>query len=82
MNFFEALEALENGKYVTRTSLNGEGYFVAMPYMEYVWKMIIGEKPAAGTYTFSRKDFKATDWVEVSHKEDPKEPEVDLINAV
>lgn len=65
MNFQEALEKVQSGEYVKRSSWE-DGYVAHMPGMAYLWRIIIPTATApqanAGNYLPLLEDFLASDW--------------------
>ena len=65
MLFAQAMEALNEGKYVTRAAWNGTGeYVVLMPGMQNLWKILTVPNPNAGMFNPLVADLNADDWME------------------
>lgn len=63
MNFSEAIQAMKDGKSVTRTSWSPEeGYLVILPGMKTVWHVVTVQSINAGNKLFLIDDYDATDW--------------------
>ena len=62
MLFTEALEALKNGSYVTRTAWTDGGYLAFLPNMQYIWKVQLMPNIGAGNWLPMLHDLCADDW--------------------
>lgn len=65
MMFSDAIKALNDGKYVTRTGWNDGSYLVLLPSMPYIWKVATVPNPAAGNWLPLNVDLLADDWITV-----------------
>ena len=67
MLFSEALQEMLKGNFVTRETYEkttGE-YYVLLPGMQFVWKIVTQPNPAAGNWLPLVDDLTASDWVVV-----------------
>ena len=63
MKFVEALEALQDRKFVARESWNESGeYICLMPGMQSIWKILTLPNPNAGNWLPLMNDLLADDW--------------------
>lgn len=63
MNFSEAIQAMRDGKSVTRAGWSeNDGYLVLMPGMKTVWHVTITPAVNAGNKLFFLDDYLANDW--------------------
>jgi len=78
MKFVQALDLLEQGKYIVREGWHRtDGFICLMPGMPLPWKIMPAPNAHAGVHTLSRDDIKATDWKEVTYCDLNKADEVD-----
>lgn len=78
MKFEEALDLMEQGKYIVRESWERkDGFICLMPGMPLPWKIMPAPNAHAGVHALSRDDIKATDWKEVTYFDLNKADEVD-----
>ena len=69
MLFQDALNALLEGKYVTRNAWDATGeYVVLLPSMQYIWKILTQPNPNAGNWLPLVSDLLADDWKIVDKK--------------
>lgn len=63
MLFKEALEALIQGKYVTRNIWDATAeYVIVLPGMSYIWKITVQPTANAGNWLPTLADLQADDW--------------------
>ncbi len=70
MLFVEALDLLEQGKYLVRESWERkDGFICLMPGMPLPWKILPAPNANAGVHALSRDDMRASDWEEITYYE-------------
>jgi len=68
MRFQEALDLLEQGKYMVREGWGRkDGFICLMPGMPLPWKIMPAPNAHAGVHSLSRDDIKCDDWKEVTY---------------
>lgn len=71
MLFAEAVKELLAGNYVSRTKYDTSGkYYVMLPGMQFIWKIVTQPNPAAGNWLPLIEDLIADDWKVVSQNEE------------
>ena len=81
MNFTEALQKLQCGAAVRRTTWPmKDGYLKLMMGFNTIWKVLTVPTANAGNYLFTLEDFNGNDWEEISHYS-AEEPKVETIPA-
>ena len=77
MKFEEALDLLEQGKYMVREDWQRkDGFICLMPGMSLPWKIMPAPTAHAGVHSLSRDDIKSSDWKEVTYADLNKADEV------
>ena len=68
MLFVEALDLLEQGKYLVREVWTlADGFICLMPGMPLPWKIMPAPNAHAGVHALSRDELKANDWKEITY---------------